>query len=101
MLRADQSNSESVIAAAEILACIMEHSPRYGFAGEARECRERLGAAIEAKTTALVAELQAAPTVEARARSYAMLHVVELVLKDVQGAQLARNLRMARQVSAA
>lgn len=101
VLRADEPDGEPAVAAAESLACVIDHGPRYGFAAEARECRARVGTAIEAKAGAMIAELQATPTAGAQARSQRMLRVIEIALKDGQGAQLARRLRMARQVSAA
>ncbi|MDE2166017.1 MAG: hypothetical protein KGJ66_06745 [Alphaproteobacteria bacterium] len=101
VLRADEPDGESAIVAAGILASAIEHGPRYGFAGEARDCRARVGVAIEAKAGAMIAELRNTPTTDGQARSQAMLRVIETVLKDAAGVQLARNLRMARQVSAA
>lgn len=101
VLRADEAEAETAMPAAEFLATVIESGPRYGFAVEARECRERLGQAVEAKAGAIVAALQAAPGANAQARIYAMLRVTETMFKDAQGVQLARNLRMARQVSAA
>lgn len=101
VLRADEPDGESAVPAAEILALVIEQGPRYGFAAEARDCRDRTRTAIEAKAAAILAALQTAPSADMQARSYAMLRVIEIVLKDPPGVQLARNLRMARQVSAA
>ncbi|MGH6969505.1 MAG: hypothetical protein ACREEL_12225 [Stellaceae bacterium] len=101
VLRADEADAEPAIPAAEFLAVVIENGPRYGFAGEARECRERLERAIEAKTKAITAAPQTAPNFAAQARLYGLLRVTEIMFKDAQGARLARNLRMARQVSAA
>jgi len=101
MLRADEPGFEPAIAAAEFLATAIDSGPRYGFAVEARECRDRLARAIEDKTGPLIAALRTASAAEAQARIYGMLRVTEMVLRDADGVQLARNLRMARQISAA
>ena len=102
VLRADDdAGSETALAAAELLGVVIENGPRYGFADDARECRARLGRAIETKANALVAELQSAPSPAAQQRFYALLRVIEAMFKDSEGVQLARNLRMSRQVSAA
>ncbi|MGH6975990.1 MAG: hypothetical protein ACREED_03085, partial [Stellaceae bacterium] len=102
VLRADdEAGSETALAAAEFLGAIIENGPRYGFANEARDCRERLGRAIEAKANAVVAEMRGAPNPAVQQRFYALLRAIEAVFKDPEGVQLARNLRMSRQVSAA
>lgn len=102
VLRADsETGGETALAAAEFLGVVIENGPRYGFADEARECRERLGRAIEAKANAIVAEMQNAPGPAAQQRFYALLRAIEAMFKDPEGVQLARNLRMSRQVSAA
>lgn len=101
VLRADEVGFEAAVPAAEFVGVIIENAPRYGFANEARDCRERLGAAIEAKANAIVAEMLGAPNPAAQARLYALLRAIETMFKDPQGVQLARNLRMSRQISAA
>ena len=97
----DEAGNETALAAAEFLGVIIENGPRYGFADAARECRTRIGRAIEAKANTVVAELQSAPSPAAQQRFYALLRAIEAMFKDSEGVQLARNLRMARQVSAA
>lgn len=102
VLRADdEAGGETALAAAEFLGVVIENGPRYGFANEAHECRERLGHAIEAKANAVVAEMQSAPSPAAQQRFYALLRAIEAMFKDPEGVQFARNLRMSRQVSAA
>lgn len=101
VMRADDGDTELAIPAAEVLAIIIECGPRYGFVNEARECRDRLAQAIEAKVGTIISALQTASAAVTQARIYAMLRVIEILFKDTPGAQLARNLRMARQVSAA
>jgi len=101
VLRADESDGAPAIPAAEFLAIIVENGPLYGFAGEARDCRERLGREVETKAGAIIATLQTTPSPGNQTQAYAMLRVAEIMFKDAQGRQLARNLRMARQTSAA
>jgi len=102
VLRADdEAGDETALAAAEFLGVVIENGPRYGFANEARECRVRLGTAIETKANAVAAALQSAPSPAVQQRFYALLRVIEAMFKDSEGVQLARNLRMSRQVSAA
>jgi len=101
VLRADEADVEAALPAAEFVGVVIENGPRFGFANEARDCRERLGAAIETKADAIVAEMQGAPNPAAQARLYGLLRAIETMFKDPQGVQLARNLRMSRQVSAA
>jgi len=97
----DEAGGETALAAAEFLGVVIENGSRYGFADKARECRERLGRAFEAKANATVAELQSAPSPAVQQRFYALLRAIEVMFKDPEGVQLARNLRMSRQVSAA
>ncbi|HYL33608.1 MAG TPA: hypothetical protein VEU53_10735 [Stellaceae bacterium] len=101
VLRADETGLEAAVPAAEFVGVIIENGPLYGFANEARDYRERLGTAIEAKANAIVAEMRGAPNPAAQARLYALLRAIETMFKDPQGVQLARNLRMSRQISAA
>ena len=102
VLRADdEAGSEAALAAAEFLGVVIEHGPRYGFANEARECRARLGTAIETKANAVAIETQSTPSPALQQRFYALLRAIEAMFKDPEGVQLARNLRMSRQVSAA
>lgn len=102
VLRADDdAGGETALAAAEFLGVIIENGPRYGFANEARECRARLGTAIETKANAVAAEMRNMPSPAAQQRFYALLRAIETMFKDPEGVQLARNLRMSRQVSAA
>ena len=102
VLRADdEAGSETALAAAEFLGVVIENGPRYGFANEARECRARLGSAIETKANTVAAEIQSAPNPATQRRFYALLRAIEVMLKDPEGVQLARNLRISRQVSAA
>ena len=102
VLRADdEAGSETALAAAEFLGVVIENGPRYGFANEARECRARLGSAIETKANTVAAEIQSAPNPATQRRFYALLRAIEVMLKDPEGMQLARNLRISRQVSAA
>ena len=101
VLRADEPDGEPAIPAAELMAIVVENGPRYGFGGEARDCRERLGRQVETKAGAIIAALQTTPNRGSQTQAYAMLRVVEIMFKDAQGAQLARSLRMARQFSAA
>lgn len=97
----DEAGGETALATAEFLGMVIEHGPRYGFGNEARECRARLGAAIETKANAVAAEMQSAPGPAVQQRFYALLRAIEALFKDPEGVQLARNLRMSRQVSAA
>lgn len=102
ILRADdEAGNETALAAAGFLGVIVENGARYGFASEARECRARLGRAIEAKANALATEMRSAPSPAAQQRFYALLRAIEVMFKDPEGVQFARNLRMSRQVSAA
>ncbi|HYL48865.1 MAG TPA: hypothetical protein VET84_05825 [Stellaceae bacterium] len=101
VLRADETDFEAAVPAAEFIGAVIENGPRYGFANEARDCRERLGTAIEAKANAIIAEMKSAPNPAVQERLYALLRAIETMFKDPQGVQLARSLRMSRQISAA
>ncbi|HZL60382.1 MAG TPA: hypothetical protein VFC38_11880 [Stellaceae bacterium] len=94
-------SAEAAIAGAQFLSLLIDHGARYGFTAAARGCADRLAKEIEALSQQLIGELQHAPGEALHAKIHAMLRVTEILFKDGDGAQLARNIRMARQVNAA
>lgn len=93
--------AEAAIAGAQFLSLLIDHGARYGFTAAARGCADRLAKEIEALSRQLIDEMQNTPGEALQAKIHAMLRVTEILFKDGDGAQLARNMRMARQVNAA
>lgn len=95
-----ESAIEAATAAARLLSLLLERGGEYGFAGAAQDCLATLAQAIEDQTARLIAELHKHPAAHG-GNVVAMLRVTETLFKNGPGAQLARNLRMARQSTAA
>ena len=100
--RPSPESAEAAQAGAGFLALLLEHGARFGLSANARETTADLAQRIGNAAQNLIEAKRAAPGhSQFDAHLQAMLRVTEIVFKDGPGAQLARDMRMARQSSAA
>jgi hypothetical protein len=94
--------AEAAQAGAGFLALLLEHGSRFGLSAHAGDAAHDLEHRIGEASRNLIDAMRASPDHSPfDAHLQAMLRVTEIVFKDGPGAQLARNMRMARQSSAA
>jgi len=95
-------SAEPATSGARFLALLLEQGEHCGVAAAARDAAANLAQRIGNASQTLIESMRATPNYSLfNLQLQALLSVTEIIFKDGKGAQLARNLRMARPRTAA